>query len=149
MTFEYQYNPAFNPNIEKIASDVRASEMTNTNIERCKWEGRAETPVLKVYFDQELSAGDKTILDGIVDSSGVFQETRSRESILGEILESCQDQPQVDRLFTAVRNDDVFVFALDNFNYALARQLATAQEAAGTITQADLDLVLSIIPTVI
>lgn len=52
------------PNLDQIHLDVAASEMTDKAIEWCRWD--EVTEILKVVFTNELIAGDKTILDGIV-----------------------------------------------------------------------------------
>lgn len=63
MLYEYT-NKITMPNLDQIHLDVAASAMTDKIIEWCRWDEL--TDVLKVTFTNELIAGDKTILDGIV-----------------------------------------------------------------------------------
>jgi hypothetical protein len=64
---DYLYeNIATEPDLTGIHTDVEASAMTDKNIEGCRWDEEPET--LLVVWQDELSAGDKTILDGIVAS---------------------------------------------------------------------------------
>ena len=53
------------PDLDAIQfTDIPASEMTDKDIDSCDWsEDDAE---LHIIFNAALSAGDKTILDGIV-----------------------------------------------------------------------------------
>jgi len=48
-----------------IHDEVTASAMTDKSIEYCRWD--EDGAHLCVTFTNELSAGDKTILDGIVE----------------------------------------------------------------------------------
>ena len=68
MTVEYEYtNKATAPSLSTIHDDVATSEMTDKNIVYCRWD--EDTEILKVVWTDTLSAGDKTILDGIVTSA--------------------------------------------------------------------------------
>ena len=69
---EYQYtNKPNSPRIDNIVYMVSQSAMANKNIGLCKWSAGDET--LRVNFDTELSAGDKTLLDGIVADPSTSQ----------------------------------------------------------------------------
>jgi len=63
MLYEYTDKTSM-PNLDQIHLDVASSEMTDKTIEWCRWDEL--TSLLKVVFTNELIAGDKTILDGIV-----------------------------------------------------------------------------------
>lgn len=65
MSVKYEYHDiTSDPGLERIHTEVAASEMTDKNIEGCRWD---ETPaLLQVWWTEELSALDKTMLDGIV-----------------------------------------------------------------------------------
>ena len=55
------------PDLVGIAEGVAASEMTDKEIEGCRWDEDPKT--LEVYFVNELSVDDKAILDTIVSSN--------------------------------------------------------------------------------
>jgi hypothetical protein len=62
---DYEYtNIADWPNLDGITSDVAASAMTDKSLEYCRWDEDDE--ILQVIFTNDLSAGDKSILDTIV-----------------------------------------------------------------------------------
>ena len=63
MVYEYTGKTA-SPNLGGIHTGVAASAMTDKTIEDCTWHEDNET--LTVRFTGTLSAGDKTLLDGIV-----------------------------------------------------------------------------------
>ena len=60
----YHYSKATEPSLDKIHADVAASDMTDKSIQWCRWD--EEEADLEVVFQNELSTGDKAILDGIV-----------------------------------------------------------------------------------
>ena len=68
MSVQYDYDKpgTHSPDLDGIYADVMASAMTNKSLEYMRWD--ADTGILKVVFETALDAGDKTILDGIVDS---------------------------------------------------------------------------------
>ena len=63
MLYEYD-DIADSPDTKQIHIDVGLSEMTDKNIEYCRWD--EDTEILKVYWTDELSSGDKGLLDTIV-----------------------------------------------------------------------------------
>jgi hypothetical protein len=62
-TYQYQLNRA--PNVQKLNADVLSSSMVFKSLESCKWNGA--TGILELQFTAEISAGDKIILDAIVE----------------------------------------------------------------------------------
>lgn len=129
-----------------IEQYVAASAMLNTNLVDISYH--PEEKWLKVWFDPELDASDKTMLDGIVaDSKGKTKIIKRREVIMSEILVSATSQEQLGRLLDAIDSYTSMAIALDNLNYALARSRVEKVYTDGAITEADRDLVLLTIPT--
>ena len=52
------------PDLDALEPAVVASAMTDKALEGATWD--EDTDLLRVYFTNELSGGDKTLLDGIV-----------------------------------------------------------------------------------
>jgi hypothetical protein len=65
-TYEY-INVVNIPDLLGIHEDVASSEMTNKDIEFCRWDEDIAT--VKVIFAEALSPEDLAILDGIVASN--------------------------------------------------------------------------------
>ena len=66
MIYIYE-NETTSPDLEQIKIDVLASDMTDKILEYSTWEKDSEE--LKIIFTNTLDAGDKIILDEIVDSN--------------------------------------------------------------------------------
>jgi len=66
MLYEYTDKTTI-PNLDQIHLDVASSEMVDKIIEWCRWDEL--TDIIKVMFTNILIAGDKTILDTIVESN--------------------------------------------------------------------------------
>jgi len=62
---EYIYNSIAIFNLEELGKQVIASAMTDKAYQYCTHEADSDT--LYVYFENTLSAGDKTILDSIIN----------------------------------------------------------------------------------
>jgi len=60
----YNYTQATAPNLQGIKNGIDDSEMTDKSYEGGTWDESTED--LAIHFDGDLSAPDKTILDGIV-----------------------------------------------------------------------------------
>jgi len=103
---------------------------------------------LDIWFDTNLSVGDKTILDGIVsDSQGIILIKKPRTRIMAEILFTAEPDPaQLSRLLDALDSYPSVAIALDGMNYELARMRVAKVLADGAITEDDYDLVMAIIP---
>ncbi len=56
------------PDLEQLHLDIDSSAMADKDITDCRWDEEAIEPdeELNVTFDNTLSAGDKTILDGLI-----------------------------------------------------------------------------------
>ena len=68
MSITYEYlDKITSPNLTGIHDDVIASAITDKNIEWCRWDEDIAT--LKVVWQDALSAEDKALLDGIVQSN--------------------------------------------------------------------------------
>ena len=63
MNYLYE-NVVTEPDLNGIHTDVAASAMVDKNIGGCRWDEDSE--ILLVVWQNELSADDKNILDGIV-----------------------------------------------------------------------------------
>lgn len=63
VTYNYEDKPTA-PDTDQIHVDVAASMMTDKNIVGCRWDESIE--ILKVVWQESLSAEDKTLLDGII-----------------------------------------------------------------------------------
>jgi len=146
---EYFYNNLSGvPTLAKIHVDVKGSEMTDKNIDSCSFDGSQ----LKIIFDNELSAGDKTLLDTIVDNS-LDQPyiTKSKIEILDEIFSSAStegDPPtQQDRFISVLNSNPIFIVAIESAvesgQWAFARGLI---QSDGTLTADDKTLMLGILP---
>ena len=61
---EYDYSKTVQPDLDTLWADIEGSAMTNKSQQGATWEEALE--LLHVYFETDLDAGDKTILDGIV-----------------------------------------------------------------------------------
>jgi hypothetical protein len=145
MMIQYDYTPGFAPHLWRISEKVKASDMTDKNIQRSDWN--SESGELSVTFVSSLSAGDKTLLDDIVADSGIQQIYKNRKMVLSEIFEAVKDDPaQLGRILNSLDTKPSFAFALDGNNYVLARMIMQAALAESLVTQADYDLIDSIIP---
>lgn len=63
MIYEYT-NKTSCPNIDGITLDISTSTMINKNLDHIRWD--EDTEMLKVFWQDTLSADDKTKLDVIV-----------------------------------------------------------------------------------
>lgn len=63
----YTYENTVSPNIDKIQSDIADSDMSDKTVEYCTYNSITKDLVLT--FTNSLSAGDITILDGIVSGN--------------------------------------------------------------------------------
>lgn len=148
MSTEYKYEDLTAiPNQAYIDTYLVTSAMTNKNMVDISFN--PEEMWLKVWFDLELSAEDKTIFDGIVsDSLGKVKVVRRREAIMSDILiAATPDSEQLSRLLDALDDYTSMAIALDNLNYALARSRVEKVYTDGRITEDDRNLVLTYIPT--
>jgi len=148
MSAEYVYpDLAKVPCLNYIRAYIAKSEMTDKNMTDISYH--VDEHWLKVWFGASLSAADKDLLDGIVaDSLGMRVIKKTREAIMAEILTLASVDPaQVGRLLDALDNYTSMAVALDNLNYSLARMRVQKVYADGAITEADMNLVLSCIPT--
>ena len=66
MTYEYT-NITTAPDLNQIEIDIENSSMTDKAHDGGRWD--EDTAILQMFFDNELSAGDKTILDGIISDN--------------------------------------------------------------------------------
>lgn len=66
MIYEYP-GQTFEPNLTKILDDVGLSNMTNKNIEWCRWD--QDISLIVIAFTNPLDAQDKSKLDVIVANS--------------------------------------------------------------------------------
>lgn len=73
-------------------------------------------------------------------------EWMSREQILSDIFDGCEDQAQQMRVIGALDLKPSFLAMLDNDNYPLARYKMQEAFNEGLIIEADLILVNSVIP---
>lgn len=65
---EYSYIDIINkPDLDQIHIAVTASSMTDKTLEYCIWHKNQEK--LFVVFTNTLSAGDKSLLDGIINDN--------------------------------------------------------------------------------
>lgn len=145
---EYIYNdvPTSRPDLQDFVSDVRASDMTNKKIRRADWNADEDT--LVVNFDADLSSADKTILDTLVSEITAIKENKDRSQIMAEILGGATSQEQLVRLLDAMDSYGTsFIACLDNLNYSLAMTRVQRALDAAAITQADYDLIDSIVPS--
>jgi len=60
----YDYTKMVQPYLDDLWSDIDGSAMTNKSQQGATWEEALE--LLHVYFETDLDAGNKTILDGII-----------------------------------------------------------------------------------
>lgn len=134
------------PCLDKIVDDVAASDMTDKNLGDIFSNANSSINLI-INWNTDLSAEDKTILDGVVlDSLGRKLNNKSRETILGEIFDNAEPTVQQPRLVGALNIMATMIAALDNMNYPLARGMALQALGGGLILQEDYDLVISKIP---
>jgi len=146
MTTEYTYNDlSAEPCISMMKENIAKSEMTDKN-----WTDQSYHPTenwLKIWFDADLSSGDKTLLDGIVSGCLGKRLTRmTRELIMSAIYDQAEPVTQLPRLMSALNTQAVFIVALDNYNFDLARLIVQQLVDASLITTDDQTLVDGIIP---
>lgn len=67
MSTTYEYAVAYSPDLSSLEGSVAASAMTDKSVEYSRWDEENGSGSLCVTFTTALDAGDKTILDGIVD----------------------------------------------------------------------------------
>lgn len=89
----------------------------------------------------EMTAEEKTAIDSSIP---VY---KNRVTIIDEIFNGVSGQEQLDRLIAALDNYPTFGYALDDYNYTLARARANEALTNTDIIQADYDLIDSKIPS--
>lgn len=146
MNTEYQYTDlSAEPCIAMIKENIIKSEMTNK-----EWIDQSFHSIemwFKIWFANELSSNDKDILDIIVaDSVGKRLTNKTRTLIMGEIYNQAEPVTQLPRLMGALNTQAVFIVALDNLNFDLARLIIQQLKDAEVITADDQTLVNGIIP---
>jgi len=155
MTHVYEYTKTENPCVEMIRENVAASEMTDKGLIRFfdgKRTGDPETHELtevtfKVEFENELTAEDKAIFDGILDGSiGKHKINKNARVLLGELFEGASSQDQQMRLLAALDKRPSFDRAIQNQNFPLAHTLKQMSFNDGDIIQDDVDLIDQKIP---
>ena len=155
MATSYEYSKTENPCVEMIRENVSESAMTEKTILRFYDGQRVRDPVtrelqsvtFKIEMNSELSAGDKTILDGIVDGSlGKHKINKNARVLLGDLFEACADQAQQMRLLAALDKRPSFDRAIQSQNFPLAHNIKSQSFADGDITQDDVDLIDQKIP---
>lgn len=67
MSTTYEYAVTYCPSLSSLEGSIAASAMTDKSVEFSRWDEENGGGCLCVTFTNELDAGDKTILDGIVD----------------------------------------------------------------------------------
>ncbi len=67
MSETYEYTVGYSPDLASLEGSVAASAMTDKSVEFSRWDEENGGGRLCVTFTNALDAGDKTILDGIVD----------------------------------------------------------------------------------
>ena len=75
MSYIYTYGKTTSPDIDWLHLSVINSSMTNKNIQYCSWSESSTN--LDVFWDVELSSGDKTMLDNLVDSTPNYDPSGS------------------------------------------------------------------------
>lgn len=75
MSYTYTYTKATQPDIDWIHLKIPNSSMSNKNIQSCGWNSGTQN--LDIEWDVELSSGDKTILDSIVDATPDYEPAGS------------------------------------------------------------------------
>lgn len=63
----YYYTKQSNPDLDKIHTDVEGSDMTNKDLEWCRWDEKYNR--LMIVFIEELSSEDKSKLDLIIENN--------------------------------------------------------------------------------
>ena len=114
------------------------------------WTGENET--LVIQWDHDLSVENKALLDAAVVASCTKQMvSKSREAIVEQIFWMCLADPeypaQLGRLLNAFDVVPSMTLALDNLNFPLARSRVQKCVTDGLITEADRDLVFTVMPS--
>lgn len=152
MTTLYEYNdltksPAIGYIREEIAKSAMADKAIADIQARLKSQWNSGDCWLKIWFESELSTDDKAILDSTVAASiGKVITKNTRTKIMGDIYDQAEPETQLPRLMAALNTAPVFIVALDNYNFDLARLILGQLLTGGAITQEDFDLINSIIP---
>jgi len=133
------------PCLEYVKTYIGYSAITHKDYAGASWS--QDEGILSVLWETALDASDKAILDGIVSASiNKKRVEKARIEIMSDIFWSCADQEQLGRLLNAVDIVPSFVVALDNGNYPLARSRVALVYSQEHITEADYNLVMSIVP---
>ena len=122
---------------------IEASELATT----VEYVG-TKLDVCCVCFESELSAGDKTLLDGLVAAydEDAYIPTRSPEKIMADIFAGATSQEQSMRLISALDVFPSFKIMLDQYRYDLARQRMGVGLSEGIITAEDYAIIDQCLP---
>lgn len=155
MTVVYEYTKSGDPCVVMI-KDLFSKSGISANVLKIFDADRTVDPdtslctscSFKIEISEELSGEDKTTLDGIVDSSinmAVFG--KSPQIVFKELFDSCADDSQRMRFLAALDNHPSFDRAIAQRDFALAHLIKNAAYAAEELTEADVALIDSVIPT--
>jgi hypothetical protein len=93
--------------MDGIHNDVASSDMSNKNIQYCNWSEASQE--LKITWDVELSAGDKTKLDDIVSNNDEIPVFNTKIEIIFE-----EDTPPSDKTMTWLNTNDNLRYIWDD-----------------------------------